>query len=196
MVAMTWIALRHRSVHGQAVAAGDRVRHAGWPSPRGRIPASPALQVRAPSPGLVLVRPVPDRLLFSTFVNVTLLMVFIYWGWTGGVGERETVDSRRTPGRSAVIATITKVAPTSWSRSAKPTRGVGTEGVGLGNLDHGRRPGRAGCRRLRQRWIGTIDPLADHHGAHLQRGVDDDHPADCRAPRSMVLHRALPDLAC
>ncbi|GAA4476108.1 APC family permease [Rhodococcus olei] len=75
---------------------------------------------------------------FSTFVNAILLMVFIYWGWDSVVSvNEETVDERRTPGRSAVISTIVLVALyVLVTVAAQSFAGVGTEGTGLANPEH------------------------------------------------------------
>ncbi|MFD4292696.1 APC family permease [Rhodococcus sp. NPDC058532] len=75
---------------------------------------------------------------FSTFVNAILLMVFIYWGWDSVVSvNEETVDSRRTPGRSAVISTIVLVALyVLVTIAAQSFAGVSAEGTGLANPDH------------------------------------------------------------
>ncbi|WP_068269581.1 APC family permease [Aldersonia kunmingensis] len=75
---------------------------------------------------------------FSTFVNATLLMVFIYWGWDSVVSvNEETVDPRRTPGRSAVVSTIALVALYILvTMAAQAFAGVGTDGIGLANPEH------------------------------------------------------------
>ncbi|WP_067719796.1 APC family permease [Nocardia yamanashiensis] len=75
---------------------------------------------------------------FSSFVNALLLMVFIYWGWDSAVSvNQETVDPRHTPGRSAVLSTITLVALyLVVTVAAQAFAGAGTEGLGLANPDH------------------------------------------------------------
>jgi amino acid transporter len=75
---------------------------------------------------------------FSTFVNAILLMVFIYWGWDSVVSvNEETVDKRRTPGRSAVISTIVLVALyVLVTVAAQSFAGIGEEGTGLANPEH------------------------------------------------------------
>ncbi|MFE3291129.1 APC family permease [Rhodococcus sp. NPDC059234] len=75
---------------------------------------------------------------FSTFVNAILLMVFIYWGWDSVVSvNEETVDARRTPGRSAVISTVVLVALyVLVTVAAQSFAGVGEEGTGLANPEH------------------------------------------------------------
>ncbi len=75
---------------------------------------------------------------FSAFVDAILLMVFIYWGWDSVVSvNAETTDPRHTPGRSAILATITLVALyVLVTVAAQAYAGVGTEGTGLANPDH------------------------------------------------------------
>ena len=135
---------------------------------------------------------------FSTFVNVTLLMVFIYWGWDSVVSvNEETVDSRRTPGRSAVIATITLVALYILvTVAAQAYAGVGTEGVGLGNPDHVDDVlGALGAAVFGSGWIGTvlthllIIMVLTSAAASTQTTI----LPTSRTTFSMALHRALPD---
>ncbi|MBF6237032.1 APC family permease [Nocardia otitidiscaviarum] len=75
---------------------------------------------------------------FNDVVTALLLMVFIYWGWDSAVSvNQETVDPRRTPGRSAVLSTITLVALYLLvTVAAQAFAGSGTEGLGLANPDH------------------------------------------------------------
>ncbi|MGV9411385.1 APC family permease [Nocardia sp. NPDC003693] len=75
---------------------------------------------------------------FSDFVTAMLLMVFIYWGWDSAVAvNQETVDPRRTPGRAAVLSTITLVALYLLVTVASQAfAGIGTDGLGLANPDH------------------------------------------------------------
>ncbi|MBF6059637.1 APC family permease [Nocardia terpenica] len=75
---------------------------------------------------------------FSDFVTAVLLMVFIYWGWDSAVSvNQETVDPRHTPGRSAVLSTITLVALYLLVTVAgQAFAGAGTEGLGLANPEH------------------------------------------------------------
>ncbi|WP_067548308.1 APC family permease [Nocardia crassostreae] len=75
---------------------------------------------------------------FSDFVTAMLLMVFIYWGWDSAVAvNQETVDPRHTPGRAAVLSTITLVALYLLVTVASQSfAGTGTEGLGLANPDH------------------------------------------------------------
>ncbi|MEV6070664.1 APC family permease [Nocardia sp. NPDC052001] len=75
---------------------------------------------------------------FSDFVTAMLLMVFIYWGWDSAVAvNQETVDPRHTPGRAAVLSTVTLVALYLLVTVAgQAFVGAGTEGLGLANPDH------------------------------------------------------------
>lgn len=75
---------------------------------------------------------------FNDFVTALLLMVFIYWGWDSAVSvNQETVDPRRTPGRSAVLSTITLVALYLLvTVAAQAFAGDGTDGLGLANPAH------------------------------------------------------------
>ncbi|MFI6866719.1 APC family permease [Nocardia sp. NPDC050406] len=75
---------------------------------------------------------------FNDFVTALLLMVFIYWGWDSAVSvNQETVDPRRTPGRSAVLSTITLVALYLLvTVAAQAFAGIGEEGLGLANPAH------------------------------------------------------------
>jgi amino acid transporter/anti-sigma regulatory factor (Ser/Thr protein kinase) len=61
--------------------------------------------------------------------------VFIYWGWdTAFTVNEETVDSRRVPGRAAVLSTVLLLVMYALvSTSAQAFAGVGTSGMGLGN---------------------------------------------------------------
>ncbi|WP_324192733.1 APC family permease [Nocardia transvalensis] len=75
---------------------------------------------------------------FSDFVTAVLLMVFIYWGWDSAVSvNQETVDPRRTPGRSAVLSTVTLVALYLLVTVAgQAFAGAGKDGLGLANPAH------------------------------------------------------------
>ncbi|MFE6864208.1 APC family permease [Nocardia sp. NPDC057668] len=75
---------------------------------------------------------------FSDFVTAMLLMVFIYWGWDSAVAvNQETVDPRRTPGRAAVLSTVTLVALYLLVTVASQAfAGTGTTGLGLANPYH------------------------------------------------------------
>ncbi|RSS66747.1 amino acid permease [Streptomyces sp. WAC06614] len=67
-----------------------------------------------------------------------LAAVFIYWGWDTAVSvNEETVDSSHIPGRAAVLSTVLLlVIYVSVATAAQAFAGVGTEGIGLANLDH------------------------------------------------------------
>jgi amino acid transporter len=63
----------------------------------------------AQTPSLHWLNPWPGS--FSTLSNSFLLAVFVYWGWDCALSvNEETKDSRRTPGRAAVISTLMLVA--------------------------------------------------------------------------------------
>ncbi|KAA0024280.1 APC family permease [Antrihabitans cavernicola] len=135
---------------------------------------------------------------FSTLVNATLLMVFIYWGWDSVVSvNEETVDSRRTPGRSAIIATITLVALYILvTVAAQAYAGVGTEGSGLANPDHVDDVlGALGAAVFGSGWIGSILThlliimVLTSAAASTQTTI----LPTSRTTFSMALHRALPD---
>ena len=72
---------------------------------------------------------------FSPLVGGLVLMLFIYWGWDTTVAvNEETKDTRRTPGRAAVISTVLLLliyALVIFSLTA--FAGVGKKGVGLAN---------------------------------------------------------------
>ncbi|MFD0504675.1 amino acid permease [Streptomyces chiangmaiensis] len=67
-----------------------------------------------------------------------LAAVFLYWGWDTAVTvNEETVDSRRVPGRAALVSTVLLLFTYGLvSTSAQSFAGVGTSGTGLGNADH------------------------------------------------------------
>ncbi|MGW2371607.1 SpoIIE family protein phosphatase [Kitasatospora sp. NPDC001683] len=69
-----------------------------------------------------------------------LAAVFIYWGWdTALTVNEETADSRRTPGRAAVLSTVLLLVLYGLiSTSAQAFAGVGTTGIGLANPDNSR----------------------------------------------------------
>jgi amino acid transporter/anti-sigma regulatory factor (Ser/Thr protein kinase) len=64
--------------------------------------------------------------------------VFIYWGWDTAVSiNEETVDSTRIPGRAAVMSTVLLLIMYALvSTSAQAFAGVGSSGVGLGNISN------------------------------------------------------------
>ena len=80
----------------------------------------------------------PAHMTFSHFVQATLLMLFIYWGWDSAVSvNEETEDKERTPGRAAVISTVLLVAIYAIVAIAVVGfAGVGQTGNGLQNPDN------------------------------------------------------------
>jgi amino acid transporter len=72
---------------------------------------------------------------FSLFIAAMILMIFIYWGWDTTVSvNEETADSRRTPGRAAVIATVALlVTYVLVAMAAQSFAGVGDKNIGLAN---------------------------------------------------------------
>src|SRR6516164_8199919 len=72
---------------------------------------------------------------FTSFMVGFTLMLFIYWGWDTSVSvNEETKDSRRTPGRAAVISTLILLATYALVVMASQSyAGIGTHGLGLGN---------------------------------------------------------------
>ncbi|GAA1231147.1 hypothetical protein GCM10009665_21890 [Kitasatospora nipponensis] len=67
-----------------------------------------------------------------------LAAVFVYWGWDTAVAvNEETADSRRTPGRAAVLSTVLLLVIYGLvSTSAQAFGGIGTSGIGLGNTEN------------------------------------------------------------
>ncbi|MGZ4574279.1 MAG: APC family permease [Mycobacteriaceae bacterium] len=95
----------------------------------------------------------------SSFVEATLLMVFIYWGWDSSVSiNEETRDSAFTPGRAAVLATVLLVAVyTLLTVASQAFAGVGTEGIGLANPENvGDVLSTVGAAVFGEGWIGTV----------------------------------------
>jgi amino acid transporter len=80
----------------------------------------------------------PAHLSFSNFVQATLLMLFIYWGWDSAVSvNEETADREKTPGRAAVISTVLLVAIyVLVAVAVVGFAGVGDKGIGLTNPDN------------------------------------------------------------
>ena len=74
--------------------------------------------------------PVPQ-----SFIVGLALMLFIYWGWDTTVSvNEETADSRRTPGKAAVLSTLVLlVTYVLVVMSTESYAGLGTTGIGLGN---------------------------------------------------------------
>jgi amino acid transporter len=75
------------------------------------------------------------HLSFTSFMVGFTLMLFIYWGWDTSVSvNEETKDSRRTPGRAAVLSTLILLVTYALVVLASQSyAGVGAKGIGLGN---------------------------------------------------------------
>ena len=71
----------------------------------------------------------------QAFIVGLALMLFIYWGWDTTVSvNEETADSRRTPGKAAVLSTLVLlVTYVLVIMSAESYAGLGSKGIGLGN---------------------------------------------------------------
>ncbi|MGW0881664.1 amino acid permease [Streptomyces sp. NPDC002671] len=71
----------------------------------------------------------------SALTSGVLAGVFLYWGWdTAFSVNEETVDSKRVPGRAAVVSIVLLLVVYGLvSTSAQAFAGVGTSGIGLGN---------------------------------------------------------------
>ncbi|MCG6494403.1 amino acid permease [Kitasatospora sp. A2-31] len=71
----------------------------------------------------------------QAFTTGFLAAVFVYWGWDTAVAvNEETADTKRIPGRAAVMSTVLLlIVYTLVSTSAQAFAGVGSEGIGLGN---------------------------------------------------------------
>jgi amino acid transporter len=67
-----------------------------------------------------------------------LVAVFIYWGWDTAVATNEEADDPgRTPGRAAVIATVLLLLTyVLVSTAVVAFAGVGSKGIGLGNIEN------------------------------------------------------------
>ena len=78
------------------------------------------------------------HLSFTSFMVGFSLMLFIYWGWDTSVSvNEETKDSRRTPGRAAVISTVILLLTYALVVMASQSyAGIGTHGIGLANPDN------------------------------------------------------------
>ena len=72
---------------------------------------------------------------FTSFMVGFTLMLFIYWGWDTSVSvNEETKDSRRTPGRAAVLSTVILLLTYALVVMASQSyAGIGTHGLGLAN---------------------------------------------------------------
>ena len=75
------------------------------------------------------------HLSFTSFMVGFTLMLFIYWGWDTSVSvNEETKDSRRTPGRAAVLSTLILLVTYALVVLASQSyAGVGAKGIGLAN---------------------------------------------------------------
>ena len=75
------------------------------------------------------------HLSFTSFMVGFTLMLFIYWGWDTSVSvNEETKDSRRTPGRAAVLSTLILLVTYALVVMASQSyAGIGTKGIGLAN---------------------------------------------------------------
>src|SRR5664280_282680 len=70
--------------------------------------------------------------------NFQKALLFIYWGWDTTVSvNEETADSRRTPGKAAVLSTLVLlVTYVLVVMSTESYAGLGSKGIGLGNPDN------------------------------------------------------------
>jgi len=75
---------------------------------------------------------------FGSFIEASLLCLFIYWGWDAILAvNEETKDPEKTPGRAALIATIILlVGYVVVTTATIAYAGVGDEGIGLSNPDN------------------------------------------------------------
>ncbi|WP_438353385.1 APC family permease [Microbacterium sp. CJ88] len=75
---------------------------------------------------------------WSSFVQATLLAIFIYWGWDTCLAlNEETKDPKRIPGRAALLTTIILlVTYVGVTIAAMMYAGLGDTGTGLGNPDN------------------------------------------------------------
>ena len=75
---------------------------------------------------------------FNEFAVGLILMVFIYWGWDTAVSvNEETKDPSKTPGRAAILSTITLLVVYAIAIvGAIAFAGTGTKGIGLLNPAH------------------------------------------------------------
>ena len=80
----------------------------------------------------------PAGLSGTAIVSATLIAVFIYWGWDTAVATNEEADDpATTPGRAAVISTVLLLMIYALvSVATIAFAGVGTSGIGLGNVDN------------------------------------------------------------
>ncbi|OLB75256.1 MAG: hypothetical protein AUI14_21405 [Actinobacteria bacterium 13_2_20CM_2_71_6] len=89
-------------------------------------------------PSLSWFNPFGGGLTLSALSAGFLLAVFIYWGWDSAVAaNEETANTRITPGRAAVLATIVLlVTYLLVTVAAQAFAGVGDQGIGLTNPEH------------------------------------------------------------
>ena len=80
----------------------------------------------------------PTGLTPTAVVTATLIAVFIYWGWDTAVATNEEADDpATTPGRAAIISTVLLLLTYALvSVATIAFAGVGTTGIGLGNVDN------------------------------------------------------------
>jgi amino acid transporter len=80
----------------------------------------------------------PSGLSGTAIVTATLIAVFIYWGWDTAVATNEEADDpAKTPGRAAVISTVLLLLIYALvSVATIAFAGVGTHGIGLGNVNN------------------------------------------------------------
>jgi amino acid transporter len=80
----------------------------------------------------------PSGLSLTAIVSATLIAVFIYWGWDTAVATNEEADDpATTPGRAAILSTILLLLTYALvSVATIAFAGVGTTGIGLGNVDN------------------------------------------------------------
>jgi amino acid transporter len=99
-------------VYGGTAPAGDLKPSLSWLSPAGLTPTS--------------------------IVTATLIAVFIYWGWDTAVAiNEESDDPAKTPGRAAILSTVLLLMTYALvSVATIAFAGVGTSGIGLGNVDN------------------------------------------------------------
>ncbi len=80
----------------------------------------------------------PSGLSLTAIVSATLIAVFIYWGWDTAVAvNEESDDPGSTPGKAAVLSTVLLLLIYALvSVATIAFAGVGTTGIGLGNVDN------------------------------------------------------------
>jgi amino acid transporter len=80
----------------------------------------------------------PSGLNGTSVVTASLIAVFIYWGWDTAVATNEEADDpAKTPGRAAIMSTVLLLITYALvSVATIAFAGVGTKGIGLGNLNN------------------------------------------------------------